>query len=391
MKKRMMSILLSAIMAASCCVPAFARESKTLRFNADGKFTILHLTDFHVTYPMNETIAEYIAEMLETVKPDLAIMGGDMTENSDENKEKCIEQICNIFASHQTYFTFALGNHDAGEVNFNAYLNYGGPYCLAYDADPALSNIGTHDLPVYSSDGSRVAYNLYMFDSGNRAHDENGRDVGYDSVHKDQIEWFEARAEALKAANGGEPVPSMFFQHIIVQEIDDKVFFRSEKSAGAFGEDFDNGVHYTFLPIPRLYNFKEGYAMEKPCPGYYNYGQLDAAVKEGGVNAIVCGHDHFNNFIVDIDGVDIIATGSIKKHVPSRAQIRGSRVIVLDENSPSAYETEFVSYFDMAKAEGSSLYDLGEMNPVQTFFADLWKLFVDSSLKVWTVISGILY
>ena len=41
-------------------------------------------------------------------------------------------------------------------------------YCLAYDADPEIYGMGTHNLPVMSSDGKKVAYNIWMFDSRRR-------------------------------------------------------------------------------------------------------------------------------------------------------------------------------------------------------------------------------
>ena len=72
---------------------------------------------------------------------------------------------------------------------------------------------------MYSNDGNRVAYEIYCFDSGCEVEGK-----GYESVHSDQIEWYRNRSEELKNANGGEYVPSVVFQHIIVQEIFDKLF-----------------------------------------------------------------------------------------------------------------------------------------------------------------------
>ena len=91
---------------------------------------------------------------------------------------------------------------------------------VSVDDGEVLSGCGTYNIPVLSSDGNNVKFNLWVFDSGD--YDEEGR---YSCVKPDQIEWYKQTSDKLKAENNGEVVNSLVFQHIIVGEIYDKGVF----------------------------------------------------------------------------------------------------------------------------------------------------------------------
>ena len=140
-----------------------------------------------------------------------------------ESYWKGYDEVFPILESKGVPFTFVFGNHDdesaptvTKEEMLKKYQSYDG--CLAYDTDPSLHGCATHNLPILSSDGKKVAYNLWMFDSGDYVFYENGKRRGYDCVRADQLAWYKAESATLKAANGGEAVPSLAFQHIIPQE-----------------------------------------------------------------------------------------------------------------------------------------------------------------------------
>ncbi|HBL41231.1 MAG TPA: hypothetical protein DDY98_06540 [Ruminococcaceae bacterium] len=275
MCKKILSAVLALFMAASLCLPCFASEKQTLQFRADGKFTIIHLADFHQHYPVDPLLKQYVIETLDSVKPDLVVLGGDVAGDVADSPatcqnplEECIKQICELFTARKIPFTITFGNHDrqsgkSGPELLEYYERYGGDYFLGSDAVPELTGCGTHDLPILSSDGKKTAFNLFMFDSGDSVFDEKGNRLGYDSVHTDQIEWYKNRATELKEQNGGVTVPSMAFQHIIVEEIDDALFYRVDNSVGGLGEDFYDG-HFLFTPIPKIQNVKSGVVMAFP-------------------------------------------------------------------------------------------------------------------------------
>lgn len=371
--KKLLSLILSIVCLLTFVSSAFAQDylsESALRFREDGAFVIVNLCDLQDVYPMNKTTHQFVTEMLSKVQPDLVILGGDNCVASKETKADAIKEICDLFVNAKTKFTLVFGNHDHqqgvdNDTQFAMYRQYGGEYCLAYDAVPELTGTGTHNLPIMSSDGSRVAFNLYMFDSNSYAFDENGNEMGYDCVHPDQIRWYKDTAAALKSANGGKTVPAMAFQHIVVQEACDALFYPSASSLGKATNDFDGKV-YTYLP--RVGSIEDGYLFEFPCPGYYNYGQLDAMAETGDVIAVFSGHDHTNSYTVNVNGVNITNTPGCTYHSYGSTLNRGCRVIELNEKNPEEYNTYTLTVAQLALEEGSAIPQMGDITKTTAWF-----------------------
>ena len=348
--KKVLSIVLAIAMLLTCSVMAFAADSDLpiLRFDENGEFRILHLTDCQDEYPAHEEMLQFIEHSIKKYEPDLVVLGGDNTVDGDGEQEQAVAEIVKIFVENETYFTLVFGNHDREygpkeeQINHNAillsyYQKHGGKYCLAYDQVPTLSGVATHNLPIMSSENPlKVAYNLYMFDSGTGGYtDENGNG-GYECAYPDQIEWFKTTNKMYTTLNGGKVIPSMAFQHIIVGEIMD-VFYK-EKSEVLFSIEskFCNGKEYdlTFADFSAI---KDGMLTEPPCPGVENFGQFDALVEQGTV-AVFSGHDHVNTFTVELNGVDIVNTPGCTFNSYGQDYNRGGRLITLHEG-----ETEYDS------------------------------------------------
>lgn len=384
MFKKVLSFILAAVMLTAClAIGAGASGDAALKFGDDGKFTIINICDIQDVYPASKTTITFINEVLEQYKPDLVILGGDNTVCLEESKEQAIAELVKPFVDHKTYFTLVFGNHDYQQGWTNdellpLYQRFGGKYCLAYDEVPALHGTGTHCLEVASSAGDKTAFALYLFDSGNYVYDENGNELGYDCVTTDQINWYKAKAAQLKTDNGAT-VPAMAFQHIIVGEIYDELFFECPFSLGAIGRDF-NGKHYSFLP--KVGNIKTGYLFEFPCPGYYNHGQFDAFVETGDVIATISGHDHVNSYTVTRDGIDIVNTPGCTFHSYGMAVNRGCRLIVLDEKNPRTYETSIITVSDMLLEDGSQLEQQGEISKAGSVFSIIGRAFLDVFMMI---------
>ncbi len=396
MTKRIISILLSlalafgAFAALGIGAQAYDGADTRLKFDKNGDFRILHLTDWHCDYPLPAVHRQLVLESIDEAKPDLVVLGGDLSEAPHEDQPAAIKEICDIFVKAEIPFVITFGNHDymhdyTIDEMFAFYKEYGGRYFIGSDENPELFGCGTCSLPVYSKDGSKIAYNIYCFDSGDRAVTD-GVDKGYDSVHADQIEWYKAKSEELRNGNGGKYVPSVVFQHIIVQEIYDKLF-PVAKSYNAGVREYET-VTYDLVPVPDYSNVKDGYIFEKPCPGYFNYGQLDAMSKNGDVRAIFCGHDHYNSFTVEIDGVDIINTPSIKPHILLRKINWGPRAITLHEDG--TYENRVIMACELAQKEGSKLISAGAVSDAEIFIVKIWKALVDTSLPFWSRVTSLM-
>ncbi len=398
MAKKITAVLLALVFvlgAFSICGSAY--KVPVLKFN-NGEFKIMHICDCQDGYPASEIMLKYIDLAIKEEKPDVVILGGDNTVcgygeselaglNEQQRKEKitalkknAIQELVDVFVKNETYFTLVFGNHDhqqglENDELLELYIECGGKYCLAYDAVPELTGSGTHNLPVYDSANENIIFNLYMFDSGDTAYDENGKDMGYDSVHPDQIEWYKGVRDSLKERTG-KYVPSVAFQHIIVNEVYDKLFFK----VPVLGIREFNGTQYSVFP--KTNNFT-GHLLELPCPGYYNYGQFDAMNEKGDVLGMFFGHDHTNSFECDIDGMRIINTPSPTHHSYSSELNSGCRIITVKESDTSTFESRLFTENDLAikNAEFSKL--LGRSPFAAKFF-----ILADKLLQALSQFSG---
>ena len=352
--KKTISLILSLIMLAACFTTlAYAQDEgvdKTLKFNTDGKFTILNLSDIQDGYPLNPITKDYIERTLDKVNPDLIVLTGDNISGYDalqeEDAEKAIREFMDIFQARNIKVAAVFGNHDDEETkstkdhqlsvyeSYDCYIGERG-FCVK-------DRVGTYNLPIMKSDGSGYGFNLWLTDSG--TYNTENDYGGYAAVYKEQIEWYKDSSAKLKEANGGKVVPSINFQHIIVPEIWDALkqtkliwFGRVIRGKNALNETTK------FYALP---DGAKGQLHEYPCPPYFNNGQYDAFLEMGDVLATVSGHDHENTFEIDYKGIKIINTPTVGFHSYNDSNV-GSRVFVIDENEPENFETYCLTYKDV--------------------------------------------
>ena len=223
--KKVLNIILSVILCLSVVSPCFAIQSfaetgdeTTLKFK-DGKFRILVFADPQDDLNPCEETLDLMYASIEAAKPDLVVFTGDnihgpspVLYRSKKRVEKAIRQIMEPVTSQNIPFAIVYGNHDdEGKVSkqFQMAVYNSMPGCLASEGE-AMTGCGNYNLPIKSSDGAKNVFNLWFIDSGTYDK-ENG---GYAHVAEDQLAWYKKTSDALKAENGGEPMPSLLFQHI---------------------------------------------------------------------------------------------------------------------------------------------------------------------------------
>ena len=346
MFKKITCIILSVLICLSMfsvCVGAEAKSTDTLQFNEDGSFKIIQVTDLQDNQNPVKKTNEYLKEVLEDEKPDLIVLTGDnisdsvargfTKEHSVKKVRKAIDSFMSVFEEAGIPVAVIFGNHDAeGWVTKEQQMAIYNEYscCIAIDEGEAISGCGTYNLPILSSDGSKISYNLWMFDSNMYDPVTNG----YDHVHEDQIDWYVEKSNELKAQNGGIPVPSIAFQHIIVPEVFNAFIEVEEGTPGAI----QNGDKFFVLPEGAT-----GSLMERPAVGAQDSMQFEKFLEQGDVRAMFTGHDHENDFVVSYMGIDLSTTPA-SGFGGYGGDNRGVRVIVLDENNTDTYETETIHY-----------------------------------------------
>ena len=343
--KKIIAIALSVLMMLSVVsVISFADvEKKTLQFGDDGKFTVLQFADMQDTYPMLTITKELIKATIAKVQPDLIVLTGDNISGSGTTTKvitrAAINEFMSIFEKAGIPVAAVFGNHDDEsaladkDFQMSVYESY--DCFVGYNEGDIIPGVGTYNIPIMSSDGERIAFNIWMTDSG--TYNSENDLGGYACTTKEQIAWYVEKSNELKAQNNGEPVYSLNFQHIIVPEIYDALV---ECEAGTPNSISARGTYYT-LP-----EGVEGTLHENPCPPNYNNGQFAAFLQQGDVLATVSGHDHTNGFVIDHKGVDIVNTPGVGFSSYNDETV-GSRVFVIDENNPEDYETYILGYFDV--------------------------------------------
>ncbi len=321
------------------------KTDKTIKFDSNGKLKILHITDTHLKDNHNLDPTIWLVERAcDAEKPDIVMLTGDIVLNCDnaEDTKKLINALMNIFDSRNIPVAVTFGNHDSeqGAMSREDLMAYYNTFSCSVSVDDgeALSGCGTYNIPVLSSDGEKVKFNLWVFDSGD--YDEDGR---YSCVKPDQIEWYKQVSDKLMAENNGETVNSLVFQHIIVGEIYDVLQKSDSWKSYSYKHLYNKEEYYLFDPDRVNY----GTIREYPCPGYNNYGQFDAMVERGDVLAMFTGHDHTNAFGVGHKGINIVNSLSTRYIGLFHSTQCGYRVIEVDENDTSTYETRVARMFDI--------------------------------------------
>lgn len=351
--KKIVCCLLAILMTAMLLpLSVSAQTSPVLRFNEDGTFKIMMFADSQDDENLEETTLQLMREALDTYQPDLVVYLGDNTVASGyDNQHAAIEALTEPCVSRGVPFAIVFGNHDQEqgvekEDLLAMYREFG---CLTYDADPDLYGCGTCNLPIFASSGLKIAFNLWLTDSGSRNPDKEVG--GYDYVREDQIEWYKNTAATLKALNGGETVPAINFQHIVVPEVYDAMGY--PKLPVAVG-DVTTYLGNTYIPVPK-FSSHTGITLEPPCPPYVTAGQFDAWVETGDIVASFFGHDHVNSYTTNYKGIDLTSVPTVGCNSYSNEINRGVGLITLNENDPQNYSYELIHMYDMALAEGSEI------------------------------------
>ena len=354
--KRVLAVVLSLVMVLSLTCTAFAESdfstppTERLRFDSKGNFRILQLADCQDGMLPRYGMIEFIKKALDKYKPDLVVFTGDNVGAVGTKLEAKmgIEAIIEPVAAAGVPFTFTFGNHDAENVSkdyqYSIYTSFSN--CFAYDADPDLYGMGTHNLPIYASDGSKIAFNIWIFDS-NMYNEEKG---GYDHIHEDQLQWYVDASNVLKAQNGGEAVPSIAFQHIVPNEALDYILSSDTEVANGYYDKNSNKWYY----LDPEYAEKGSVLMEHPCPGTIDSMQMELFAQQGDVLGVFVGHDHVNDYVINTtlknakgESIDIVNTTGATFSSYGNEQERGCRIIDISEKDTWTYKTQSLTFFDV--------------------------------------------
>lgn len=299
------------------------REAVCLRFNRDGQFKILQLTDLHLSIK-NETHSRNsertfarIPRLVQAERPDLIVLTGDNV--TDPPAQPMWDRLMDTLAALNTPFVLLYGNHDAEQGlgrDWMSRMVVSNPASLnTLNAAGELADI---ELPVYGRDGKKVAAALYCMDSHDYS-DIPGIE-GYAWFAPGQLQWLGECCDARTAENGGKHLPSYAFFHIPLKECREAWQWGGEDIFGCRGEN--------------------------EAPGVLNSGMFSAMLQSGNIVGMFYGHDHDNDYMVAWQGLALCYGRFAGEHTVYTHLRPGARVIVLKEGTRS-FETWIREDYDI--------------------------------------------
>ena len=317
----------------SLCIPTNAGFDGNLRFGSDGKFKILVFADCQDDDSPYQKMIDLMSDALDNERPELVVFTGDnVVVGSESDFSTGAQKIIQPLADRGIPYAYTFGNHDdedgvSKEYMHSVYTSLG--TCLTYDAQPSLNGFGNCNIPIYSSEGNDIAFNLWIIDSLTYG------DGGYDHVRQDQLDWYKETSVALEQ-QAGHKVNSLMFQHIALPEIYNLLTESSSGSKTYLGKTYSL----------KLNSNATGYLGEFPCPPAVNGGQFDAIYERGDVLGVISGHDHSNAFHGKYKGIGFLQMPGITFESYGDDNCRGYGVIELDESDTSTYSTHTVTYYE---------------------------------------------
>lgn len=359
--KKTSTRILSAILAVAMLVglvpmmtlsSSAAFNDTSLKFDEKGEFTLIQITDIQEDTEVHETTLALISKAMNKYDPDMVVMTGDNVESGmDESEFKtCVSQFMAPIINAGVRYAITFGNHDDEDRSIvntawdkqSQYNYYVGMSNLSIDYDePGLSGVGTGAIPIYSNDGSRVAFCVFPIDSG--TYDSND---DYDHVKTDQINWYASEATRLAALNNGNLVPTLTFQHIPVPEIYDNLLVEVANGTAGSVQGTGNWQSKYYILDPNNPTIT-GVMQEGPCPAAINNGQYQGWLDVGNHVGAFFGHDHTNTFMgTDANGITMgYCKAATLEAYHAADEDPALRVFTIKEDG--TYTTQSVSYTQM--------------------------------------------
>lgn len=327
----------------------------TLHFK-NGEFKIMTLGDLHEELFVDtrekrkkrEDMHNFIKTGIYAFKPDLIVLLGDTLCRRDETEDflsfkTALKDILKPIIDSKIPFCYVLGNHEHDTKQEEQIIEAYGEIetCIAKnDLTAGYGNLN-YNLLIKNSEQTQNILNLWFIDSNNICKDKSISH--YDWVHKEQIEWYEKKALAIKNANNGNTVPAIVFQHIPV--IEEYELLREakpmERPIAVKGHNKFSDKYYVLKPDV------SGYLGEGPASPDINCGQFESWKKIGDVKAAFFGHDHLNDFTGTVDSIILGQNKTSGFGCYTDGCRSAIRLITVKEDAPEKIDTKIYHFKEL--------------------------------------------
>lgn len=311
--------------------------NKRLQFNQNGKFRILMISDFHCGSrrkgfedgnPYSPKVREAIEALVTETNPDFVMVGGDQCIG--KNADYLYNSFCDIMApviERCIPWAHVYGNHDREAPMTTAeqekiYETI--PHCFSKRGPEDIFGVCNYVIPVYSSNGDKIAYNLFALDSNREISDyienygiaEEDNNIvlpfafGTRGVQAmpffEQVMWYYNTSKQMEKENGAK-IPALMFMHNPCIEFN--LIFRNPEETDMYGEK-----------------------RESVGCSELNTGLFTACLERGDVKGIFCGHEHMNAYHGKYCGIILGYDSAVGYDMSAHDDVRGGRVIDIRED-----------------------------------------------------------
>lgn len=272
-------------------------------FFDNEKVKIIQLSDIHISYPIQSNTLEAIEKIIYLEDPDLIIFSGDLFHryHSEEDSIRLITEFNQFMLKCHTKYTFCFGNHDAelsltkvqifkllmknenfvGVIGEELYTRF-----HRNDSHYKDPRIGNFIINVYQK--NKKTAQVLLLDSGR--YNNEGKDG---SLTEDQ-----ASIQGLD----DNKLPLLIFFHIPLEQFD---------------------KYY-------LTNRIKGLKRERTCFQTEECGLFERLKNFERDVLINCGHDHLNDFELNIDNLWLNMTPGMCFEEYNEQSVRGYRVFNIE-------------------------------------------------------------
>lgn len=402
---------LSLIFALTGCSP-YSIEMKTgdvqkrtsLDVNEDGTFTVMQLTDLHLTthgtFDMDKQTLRWVGESIDKVKPDLVEITGDAVAGGPDGRNKALIALANIFEEKKVYWAYTFGNHDGEhsvkedgsdwwigkegkqtlvkDVCSNVEttdlaerlffgdntkgnkelfeLLKGYEYCLLTRSEEELQNetamgVGNYVIELKNGKDETVFALFHMDTHGKIYVDPKGNtegadgyvDVGYLGLTDMQVDWYENKVKSYSE----QGIASAIFMHVPnygYREVFEASVGANKYGVPQFAERADIKYWAEQYLIPEELKEIEFIKEEGVYAPRWDEGLMDVIKDNPSTGFISVGHDHNNSFMTYVDGVIMGYGRTSGVNAWSRDIGIGATVIKIDTN-----EKDLLKMFDISQ------------------------------------------
>ena len=274
-----------------------------LSFNANKTFRILQLTDVHYdqsNYGIG--IMQNIEKLVNLSRPDLIVLTGDIVSGQPATYRWIIFA---SFLSQLHYpYVIALGNHDSEHFLTRRHLyemirHF--PNCENEEFEDGSAYLpGDMAVEIKKNASSDVGALLYLFDTNEYSNPE--KQLG---IRAAQTDWFEKKDRYYKDKGVTGNIPGLVFMHVPLTEYRTGASLPDASLVGARGE--------------------------KEYTGLDSHAFFEALKRAGDIQGVFCGHDHFNEYVLDYQGIALCYGRKSGSHNTYQRYPTGARVIDLHE------------------------------------------------------------